>query len=303
MALAGLALAAVPAAAGGAGNAGPTTIECGQIPSKLVSSPLTNYCVALPAGYESSRVRYPVMYFLHGLFEDEQRWAERGGKDILDGLLAKGQVGPFIVVLPNAGKTFYVNSFDGRVRYEDYFVQELVPFIDQKYRTIADPAHRGIFGISMGGYGALHLAMRHPDLFGSVSAQSAALLPKFPDPLPTSGRWGFYARVVQEPFGNPLNQSYFDANNPLTLAEHPEAFQGLKIYFDCGKEDRYGFNEGNSMLDQILTSKHVPHQFALRDGNHGWDYEGMYMQDALLFEWQDFEQAPKSSAAAHGRAK
>ncbi|HUI41785.1 MAG TPA: alpha/beta hydrolase-fold protein [Terriglobia bacterium] len=294
-----------PATGRAAEGSGPTTLDCGQIPSKLVSAPLNNYCVALPGGYSASSARYPVMYFLHGMFEDEQSWAERGGKAILDALLAKGQVGPFIVVLPNAGKTFYVNSFDGKVRYEDYFVQEIIPYIDQHYRTIAKPASRGIFGISMGGYGALHLAMRHPDLFGSVSAQSAALLPKFPDPLPSTGRWGFYARVLQEPFGSPLNESYFDANNPLTLAEHPEAFEGLKMYFDCGKEDRYGFNEGNALLDQVLSSKSFPHQFALREGNHGWSYEDMYMQDALLFEWQGFGQASKSAAAggAHGRSK
>jgi len=286
-------------------NMAQSTLDCAQVPSKLVSAPLNNYCVELPAGYSSSTTRYPVLYFLHGLFEDDQSWADNGGQGILDGLLAKHEVGPFIVVLPNAGKTFYVNSFDGKIPYENYFIDELVPYIDHKYRTIADRNDRGIFGISMGGYGALHLAMRHPDLFGSVSAQSAALLPKFPNPLPTTGRWGFYARVVEEAFGDPLNESYFDANNPLTLAEHPENFAGLKMYFDCGREDRYGFNVGNSLLDQILTAKHVPHQFALREGGHGWSYEDMYMQDALRFEWHDFAHASMSMAMAaeRGRAK
>jgi S-formylglutathione hydrolase FrmB len=284
--------------------AGATSLDCSQIQSAILGRAVS-YCVALPAEYASSNKRYPVLYYLHGMFENERSWAERGGKDILDGMLAKGQLGPFLMVMPDAGKTFYVNSFDGKVRYEDFFIQELVPYVDQHYRTIAQPAERGILGISMGGYGALHLAMSHPDIFGSVSAQSAALLPKFPDPLPTEGRWGFYARVLQGPFGSPLNATYFDANNPLTLAERPEAFQNLKLYFDCGDQDRYGFDAGNKLLDQILTSKHLSHEYALRSGGHGWDYEALYMQYPFLFQWNTFEHASGavSAAAVQGRPK
>jgi len=283
---------------------GSTTLDCGQIQSAILGRAVS-YCVDLPADYASSNKRYPVLYFLHGMFEDERSWAERGGKEIFDGMLAKGELGPLLMVMPDAGKTFYVNSFDGKVRYEDFFVQELVPYIDQHYRTIAQRTERGIFGISMGGYGALHLAMRHPDLFGSVSAQSAALLPKFPDPLPTTGRWGFYARILEGPFGSQINGPYFEANNPLTLAEDPEAFQNLKMYFDCGDHDRYGFDAGNQLLDQVLTSKHFPHEYTLREGGHGWDYEDQYMQYPLLFEWNLFRHssALASAAPARGRSK
>ena len=281
-------------------SAGATTLDCSEVQSAILGRGV-NYCVALPADYASSGKRYPVLYYLHGMFENERSWAERGGQEILDGMLAKGQLGPFLVVMPDAGKTFYVNSFDGKVRYEDFFIQELVPYVDQHYRTIAQLAKRGIFGISMGGYGALHLAMRHPDIFGSVSAQSAALLPKFPNPLPTEGRWGFYARVLQGPFGEPLNEAYFDANNPITLAEHPETFENLKMYFDCGDHDRYGFDAGNQLLDQILTSKHFPHEYTLREGGHGWDYEAQYMQYPLLFEWNVFEHANGTATAAAAR--
>lgn len=281
----------------GAGNpsAGPTDLECNDIQSTILGRGVS-YCVALPADYQSSGTRrYPTLYFLHGLFESDRSWADRGGKEILDGLLAKGEVGPFIVVLPDGGKTFYINSFDGQVRYEDFFVQELIPFIDQHYRTIAQPAARAISGISMGGYGSLHLGMRHADLFGAASAQSAALISKLPNPLPTTGRMGFLAELLQGTFGSPLNEAYWEANSPLTLAEHPERFAGLKLYFDVGDQDRYGFQEGNEQLDQILKSKNFPHEFALRSGNHGWDYEDMYMQYALLFHWHLF--APEEQAA------
>lgn len=263
----------------------PTIIKCEAIPSAILGRPVKT-CVALPADYDSATGdRYPVLYFLHGLFENETSWGERGGRQILDGLIRDGEVGKFIVVMPDGGRTFYVNSKDGTDRYEDFFIQELVPAIDKKYRTLPEAGLRGISGSSMGGYGALHLGMRHADVFGSASAQSAALLPKFPNPLPTEGRWGFYAKVLQGPFGSPLSEAYWEENSPLTLADHPESFKGLKLYFDCGDQDRYGFNEGAALLDKTLTDKGFPHEFHLRPGNHGWSYLDLYMKYALLFHW------------------
>jgi S-formylglutathione hydrolase FrmB len=274
-------------------------VECASISSAILERSVS-YCVALPPGYEaSSKKHYPTLYFLHGLFEDEHSWLDRGGEEIWENLTAQGDLANFIVVLPAGGRTFYVNSQDGRERYEDFFIQELVPEIDRKYRTLAVTGERGISGVSMGGYGALHLAMRHPDVFGSASAHSAALLPKFPDPLPTEGRWGFYARVLQEPFGSPLNESYFDANNPLTLAEHPERFPHLALYFDCGDHDRYGFEEGGGLLDRILSQKDFPHTFALRPGGHGWDYLHQYLHFSLEFHSTLFSQAENAHLTAH----
>ncbi|MGD0123722.1 MAG: alpha/beta hydrolase family protein [Terriglobia bacterium] len=273
--------------------------ECATVSSAILGRSV-DYCVAFPPGYDpSSSKRYPTLYFLHGLFEDEHSWLDRGGEQVWESLANQGAIGNFIVVLPAGGRTFYVNSADCHDRYEDFFIQELVPEIDRKYRTRAVASERGISGVSMGGYGALHLAMRHPDVFGSASAHSAALLPKFPDPLPTEGRWGFYARVLQGPFGSPLNETYFDANNPLTLAEHPERFPHLALYFDCGDHDRYGFNEGAELLDRILTQKNFPHTFAIRPGGHGWDYLHEYMHFSLEFESKAFTQAEKASLTAH----
>jgi S-formylglutathione hydrolase FrmB len=282
------ALAGAVAASSGSAPASPTSLECGAVASAILGRSV-NYCVVLPADYKSSApARYPTLYYLHGLFENDRSWSERGGQQVLDELLAGGQVGKFLVVLPDGGKTFYVNSFDGHDPYEDFFIKEFVPAIDRLYRTKADRLGRGIAGTSMGGYGALHLGMRHADVFGSASAQSAALLPKFPNPVPTDGRWGFYARVLEGPFGSPLNEAYWEANNPLTLAEHPERFAGLKLYFDCGDHDRYGFEEGAQLLDRILREKGFPHEFSLRPGGHGWTYLSQYLKYALLFHWQSF---------------
>ena len=271
-------------------------LECNSLSSSILGRG-ANYCVALPPGYEASAERYPVLYFLHGLFENEKSWGDHSGQQTWESLMSQGKIGKFIVVMPDGGKSFYVNSFDGRERYEDFFMQEFIPAIDRKYRTMANREGRGISGVSMGGFGALHFGMRHPEVFGSASAHSAALIAKFPDPLPTEGRWGFYAHVLQEPFGAPLNEVYFEASSPLTLADDPERFANLKLYFDCGDQDRYGFDEGARELDQILTSKSFAHQFALRPGNHGWSYLDQYLHYSLEFHWQVFSKAESAGRA------
>ena len=271
-------------------------VDCSAIASTILGHSVS-FCVALPPGYEANPgKRYPTLYFLHGLFEDQLSWVDRGGESIWEDLIAQGKITNFIVVLPAGGRTFYVNSQDGKERYEDFFIQELVPEVDRRYRTVARARERGISGVSMGGYGALHLAMRHAGVFGSASAHSAALVPKFPDPLPTEGRWGFYARVLQAPFGSPLNETYFDANNPLTLAEHPERFPHLALYFDCGDQDRYGFEEGAALLDRMLTQKGLAHTYALRPGGHGWDYLLQYMHFSLEFHSKIFSEAQGSGS-------
>ncbi len=268
---------------------GASSLKCDSFNSRILGRSV-NYCVDLPAGYDSQPAkRYPVLYFLHGLFENEQSWGEKGGKQILDRLRAAGKVGNFIVVIPDGGHSFYINSYDGRDRYEDFFTQEFVPAMDRLYRTIPVPQERAVSGTSMGGFGALHLAMRHASLFGAGSAQGAALIAKFPNPLPSEGRWAFYARILSGTFGSPLNESYWDANSPLTLAEQPNKFEGLKLYFDCGDHDRYGFNAGAGLLDQILTREGYPHQYVLRDGDHGWAYLEEYMQYDLEFHWKAFQ--------------
>jgi len=278
-------------------QAAPTRLACSKLASKILARSV-DYCVDLPANYSSTHERYPVLYFLHGLFEDYRAWDENGGKTVLDSMLQRGSIGPFLVVLPNAGRrSFYVNSYDGRERYEDFLIRELVPAIDRQYRTSPNPGARGISGVSMGGYGSLHLAMRHPDVFGSVSAQGAALVASFPHPLPTGGPWAFYQHVLAEAFGDPVNVSYWDANNPLVLAGHPENFRNLQIYFDCGTQDRFGFESGAEALDRILNQHDFPHIFALRTGGHGWSYLRKYLHYALQFNWSCFRAYERSSSA------
>jgi enterochelin esterase family protein len=137
-----------------------------------------SYCVYLPDGYADGTERYPTLYLLHGFGAGDNEWLDRGSiADLLDRMIADGEIGPVIAVMPDAKKSWYVDSaaLGGPGDYATAIQHDLVAEIDRLYRTIPRSAHRGIAGISMGGFGALRLAFSHPDEFGAVGALSAGL--------------------------------------------------------------------------------------------------------------------------------
>jgi S-formylglutathione hydrolase FrmB len=146
-------------------------------------------------------------------------------------------------------------------------VQEFFPYIESRYRAAPGRANRAISGISIRGYGALHLAFRHPQLFSSVSAHSAALIDKLPTFLAGTAPNLPRSRVLGGVFGNPPDPFFWDQNSPIALAR-TASLAGLKIYFDCGDEDDFGFDPGATALDRVLTSRHVPHEFHIYPGRH-----------------------------------
>jgi S-formylglutathione hydrolase FrmB len=136
--------------------------ECSTLKSAILARPV-RYCAFLPESFDQDKARrYPVLYYLHGLGDNEQSLLNLGGWDVISELRRQGKIGDFIVLAPSAGHTFYVNSADGKVRYEDFFLQEFVPQMEKKYRADGTRATRGITGVSMGGYGALRFAFKYP---------------------------------------------------------------------------------------------------------------------------------------------
>jgi S-formylglutathione hydrolase FrmB len=264
--------------------------------SKLMGREL-RYGLYLPPSYEASGTRrYPVLYFLHGLNENEMRWSTRGETDlILDKMVADKSIGEFIVVIPASSTTsFYTNTRTGNAPWEDAVVKEFIPMIEAEYRVNASRATRGISGISMGGYGAFKIAMKHPAMFGSVSAHSAAFVPDFDSTSVTGQRLERFKALFDSIWGigfatgGKLDLTYWDANNPLELAKDTAKRQNLKIYFDCGTEDDYGFYTGHKVMSDLLTKAKYPHTAALYPGDHGWEYAKQHTKDSLLFHWNAF---------------
>jgi S-formylglutathione hydrolase FrmB len=254
--------------------------ECASINSAILGRQVP-YCAILPPSYDAqTALRYPVLYFLHGLGENEQILIAAGGLSLIEELWEQKQIGEFLIVTPAAGSTFYINSRDGRTRYEDFMVQEFLPFIEKHYRVRAGRASRGISGVSMGGYGALHLAFRHPDLFGSVATHSAALIEKLPSDIGDNPGIG---RLLERPFGSPPDPAFWDRESPITLAR-TAGLSGLAIYFDCGAQDDLGLDAGNRVLDRVLTARRVTHEFHLYPGGHNWEYFAAHLPASLEFE-------------------
>jgi S-formylglutathione hydrolase FrmB len=248
------------------------------------------YGIYLPPSYATSpSKKYPVLYFLHGLFEDETRWSSRGGTDqIMDKMIADGKIGEFIVAIPNGATSFYVNTRDGSEKWEDMIVKEFMPMIESTYRVNASRTTRGISGVSMGGYGALQIAMKHTDLFGSVSAHSAVLLKDLSAAKVADRRIAMFQSLFDKIYGINQDLNYWEANNPMSLAKDTKKLNGLKIYFDCGTEDNYGFDVGTRELDEMLTKAGYPHETHLYPGRHGWDYAMLHTNESLLFHWKAF---------------
>ena len=255
-------------------------VECNALPSKILARSVP-YCVVLPASFDADKTkRYPILYALHGLGDNEQFFVHTGLWNVVEDLRDRGELKEFLIATPAGGATFYINSKDGKVRYEDFLLREFLPFIEKRYRVLPGRANRAISGVSMGGYGALHLAFRHPQLFSSVSANSAALIEKLPEFLntPQSPR----SRVLGRVFGSPPDNAFWNANSPLELARATN-LSGLKIYFDCGDQDDYGFEAGATALDKILTARKIPHEFHLYPGRHDAAYFAAHLPSSVRF--------------------
>ncbi len=277
-------------------------IECGSVPSRILPESV-RYCAFLPSTYDAAAtgktpqtkdgLRYPVLYDLHGLGDNEQSLMNTGVWSQIQDLRQQHKIGEFLIVTPDAGRSFYINSRDGRERYSDFFLQEFMPAIEHKYRVRAGRATRGITGMSMGGFGALRFAFADPQLFCAVSAHSAALVA---EPPRASSRGGMdrspLAGMVGALFGNPIDAAFWNRNSPFVLARKNAAqIARLKIYFDCGSEDSYGFDQGARALHDELDELHVKHEFHIYPGGHNAEYFLAHVGASMEFHSRAFAEA------------
>ena len=269
-------------------------IQCNALTSQILKYPV-HYCVYLPASYDSGATKtvpehYPVLYFLHGLGDNEKTLFNSGGWTLLDDLRQEHKLGDFLIVAPEGRRSFYINSADNSVRYSDFFLQEFIPLIEKKYRIAKGRSNRDISGISMGGYGALRFAFSHPEMFSAVSAQSAALITESPQDLDTAARSGApLGKMLADVFGNPIDSSHWNNNDPFVLAQkNAAALKRLAIYFNCGQDDNYGFEKGAAALHQELQKEGVKHDYHLYPGDHSLTYFLVHFTEVMEFHSRAF---------------
>jgi len=269
-------------------------IDCNALNSRILKHSV-HYCVYLPAGYDAGAAKhpaqdYPVLYFLHGLGDNERTLFNTGGWTLLDDLRQQHKIGEFLIAAPEGGQTFYINSADGRVRYGDFFLQEFIPLIENRYRIKKSRSERAISGISMGGYGALRFAFSHPEMFSAVSAQSAALITESPQELNTADRSGApLGKVLATVFGSPIPVQHWKNNSPFDLANRNQnALRRLSIYFNCGQDDNYGFEKGAAALHEQLQKENVKHEYHLYPGDHSLSYFLAHFTEVMEFHSRAF---------------
>ena len=245
-----------------------------------------NYAVLLPTEYENSTDSFPVVYLLHGLGDDETAWYEDGliqyysDRDV-------DENGPMIFVMPEAFNTYYVNKYNGNYPMMDVLVTELVPTIDSMFRTIKDAKHRAVMGYSMGGYGALILPAKNPDIFKtgvllSMSFRTDSQYVAEPQNV-FDYQWGpVFGGIGAE--GSERFTDYFLAHSPFHFFSDPgnQYLWDLNFFIDCG-DDEETLDETNLALHNLLLDLDYPHTFRMNHGGHSWDYWHGELPEALGF--------------------
>jgi S-formylglutathione hydrolase FrmB len=251
-------------------------VECGSVNSKFVPAPV-GYCALLPPSYDAQPTRkFPVLYFLHGLGGDQSFLVTSGGWNMLEDAQEQKRLTEFVLITPQADNSFYINSKNGRTKYEDFFMRDFIPQMEKHFRLLDTRAGRAIGGVSMGGYGALRFAFKYPQMFVAVAVHMPALLEELPR---GAGRAGL-TPYLGTAFGRPLDEAYWKANTPFVYARTAN-LHGLKIYFDCGDQDNFGFDAGTRELDKLLTARHVPHTAHIYPGAHDWQFVAQHFEESL----------------------
>jgi S-formylglutathione hydrolase FrmB len=267
--------------------------ESQHVKSTLLGKDIA-YSVYLPPNYDASNRRYPVLYLLHGYTDNETGWTQFGEADrIADNSIRSGEAAPMIIVMPDAGVTWYVNSYDGKVKYEDFFVKEFIPYIDATYRTRANKSYRAVAGLSMGGYGTLIMATKHPELFSAAAPLSAGV---FEDEAIVNGDDNMWGNVLGNIYGkkelsgkNRLTEHYYK-NSILKIIEtgNADELKKVRYYVDCGDKDF--LIKGNMALHEAMIDKKIPHEFRVREGAHNWTYWRTALPEVLKFVSESFHQ-------------
>src|SRR5918993_716221 len=257
------------------------------LPSKILKGN-RNYAVYLPPDYETSQRSYPVLYLLHGGGDDQTGWVQFGEVlNIADREILEGRATSMIIVMPdaNTGTRGYFNDLKGEWRYEDFFFEEFMPYIEKTYRIKTEKRYRAVAGLSMGGGGSFMYALHHPELFSAACPLSASTGPITLDDLKNNLR------------NNKINvtdtaaiSEYYNRHSALALVNNmPDSLKkSVRWYIDCGDDDF--LYEGNSLVHIAMRKKEIPHEFRIHNGGHTWTYWRTALPTVLEFVSQGFHQ-------------
>ena len=245
------------------------------------------YAIYLPPDYETSQRSYPVLYLLHGGGDDQTGWVQFGEVlHIADKAIREGKATPMIIAMPdaNTGRRGYFNDVRGEWRYEDFFFEEFMPYIESTYRIKGEKRYRAVAGLSMGGGGSFMYALHHPELFSSACPLSAST-----GPLSLEDAKNRLSRMNQD-ITDAEVEAYYNQQSALALIENipDDQKSAVRWYIDCGDDDF--LYEGNALVHIAMRKNEIPHEFRTRDGGHSWAYWRTALPEVLSFISQAFHQ-------------
>ena len=265
-------------------------IEDAKVTSAVLGRSV-HYTVYLPADYTLSQRAYPVVYLLHGYTDDNTGWLQFGEINrYADKAIAEGTIPPMIIIMPDADSSWYINSYDGKEKYEDFFFKEFIPAVEKAYRIKSQKEYRAVAGLSMGGYGSLMYALKHPEYFAAAAPLSAAVFSDDEMENMPDAQWD---RMFGQLYGRGLKgkarltKAWYD-HSALAIIEKTSGAELNKVryWIDCGDDDFLA--KGNALLHIALRSKLVAHEYRVRDGAHSWSYWRTGITDALAFIGDSF---------------
>lgn len=267
-------------------------VEEETLESKILGG-ARKYAVYLPPDYEHSSRKYPVLYLLHGGGDDQTGWIQFGEvQHIADKAIRQGVVTPMVVIMPdaNAGRRGYLNSIDGKWRYEDFFFEELVPFVESAYRIKGEKRYRAVAGLSMGGGGSFMYALHRPEMFSAACPLSASTGALTVDELKKRLNRDKvdYEEDQLEPWMERNTALPLIDKLPKGAPDDPWDPKRVRWYIDCGDDDQ--LFEGNALVHIALRKKEIPHEFRIRDGGHNWTYWRTALPEVLRFVTEGFHQ-------------
>jgi enterochelin esterase-like enzyme len=246
------------------------------------------YAVYLPPDYETSERSYPVLYLLHGAGDDQSGWIQFGEVlQIADKAIKEGTSTAMIIVMPdaNTGQRGYTNDVKGNWRYEDFFFEEFLPFIEGKYRIRAEKRYRAVAGLSMGGGGSFYYALHRPDLFSAACPLSSST-----GPLNREDTKNYIQRMGGTDAGQAEIDAWYEKYSVTEMVKNlpEEGIKAVRWYIDCGDDD-FLF-EGNALVHITLRKRNIPHEYRVRDGAHNWTYWRESLPEVLRFVSNGFHQ-------------
>ncbi len=264
-------------------------LEDQVIESRIFSSTV-KYAVLLPEGYDSTEESFPVVYLLHGYGDDQTAWYKYGLIQYYSGLYAEV---PMIFVMPQGFNSYYVNRSSGNLPYMDFFTKEFVPEIDSLFRTKKEASQRAVMGYSMGGYGALILPEKNPDLFSisvplSMSWRTDSQYMAEPQEV-FDIQWGLIFGGLQDTGADRLTE-YYKEYSPFHFFDTDDVspYLGIRMLMDCG-DDEESLSVTAGALHNLMSKRGIPHEFRVRNGGHSWDYWKRSLPEALHFISYGFE--------------